>query len=148
MRYKYSWNEFDCVERVIDTQTKESFEGCENAVKLLNNQDKAFATLLQEMSNIKEEYNKLRTLTCYKDDVKRVEVVNGVEFTIEQIAIIEILKYNYEFVIKDLRKRIAEIPAEIVDKIRRFDFNTNKQQTSYTDYVIKLLEFLDNLLKE
>ena len=36
----------------------------------------------------------------------------------------------------------------IINKIRQYDLKTNKQETSYTEYVIGLCELLDELEKE
>lgn len=59
-RYEYSWNEFDCVEKVIDTQTQKVYRGCEIAVKLLNKQHKRIADLEAKLAQKEKLINELR----------------------------------------------------------------------------------------
>lgn len=59
MRYKYHWNEYDCVERVIDTKTGKKITGCKNAVKLLNKFDKENNILTAERNAAIKETNLL-----------------------------------------------------------------------------------------
>lgn len=94
-------------------------------------------------------------LKSYQDDVRQVEVVNGVEFSREQVMIVEALKYNFEFQIKDLKKKLAEQPKQIIEKVKSY-FTFPDGYESFVNYCeddvtiseSDFMEFLDKILKE
>ena len=50
--------------------------------------------------------------------------------------------------ILELKQQLHELPKKIVEEIKRYDVNVNKQKASYTEYVIGLIECLDAILKK
>lgn len=78
------------------------------------------AELQKELEEKEKEIEDLRKIHSIKDDVSQCEVVNGVKFYTEQIMIVQILKYNYEMQINNLKQQLKSQPKEIVEKIRKW----------------------------
>ena len=76
------------------------------------------ARLKTKVENLEEENNRLSTLRSYRNDKKNVEVVDGVEFSMEQIGLVEIFKYNLSLQIKSLKQKLKELPSQIVNKLK------------------------------
>lgn len=103
-RYEYSWNEFDCVEKVIDKQTQKVYNGCEIAVKLLNKQHKKIAQLEDEVNNLeqlcsicqKEQENDFLKAELEAEYKEHQEAINVADNTIKVLEkALEFMAYNY-----------------------------------------------------
>lgn len=82
--------------------------------------DQQIAELQKQLEEKEKEIEDLRKIHSIKDDVSQCEVVNGVKFYTEQIMIVQILKYNYEMQINNLKQQLKSQPKEIVEKIRKW----------------------------
>lgn len=113
-RYEYSWNEFDCVEKVIDKQTQKVYNGCEIAVKLLNKQHKKIAKLKDEVNNLeqlcsicqKEQENDFLRAELEAEYKEHQEAINEADNTIKvlekalELACLELMQ-DLKFESKD-----------------------------------------------
>ena len=95
-RYQYSWNEADCIERIIDTKENKSYEGCESAIALLNKQDKQIKDLEEDVKFNKE----IRTFKFYLGDyrVQDTLVSNDIYNFIKKQAINELIDKLWDMI--------------------------------------------------
>ena len=114
---------------------------------LLTEKDKQIAELQKQLEEKEKEIEDLRKIHSIKDDVSQCEVVNGVKFYTEQIMIVQILKYNYEMQINNLKQQLKSQPKEIVEKIKNICCIEDKCEDG--SFVLGINEKdLDAILKE
>lgn len=120
-RYEYSWNEFDCVEKVIDTQTHKVYHGCEIAVKLLNKQHKRIAELERQLADKEKlinDYADEHAMLQYKIADLAVKEIKAEDFAIEQLEKVKKFVIRQLFIITKDCSDLDEAEAKGCNELR------------------------------
>lgn len=137
-------------------RAKEEYSRALNEIYNYQQKDQQITELQKKLEEKDKGIEKLRKIHSIKDDVTMTEKVNGVVFDIEQIMIIQLLKYNYEMQINNLKQQLKSQPKEIVEKIKERVLKIDKTEiktlengysTLYCDRP-SVITILDDILEE